>query len=151
MSFEIKQLTPNDISVMQGLLRTFGEAFEDPENYAVNPPSEKYLKQLLASETFIALVAMNKSEVAGGLVAYVLRKFEQERSEIYIYDLAVLEQYRRQGIATALIDSLKTIAKELGAYVIYVQADTGLEDEPAIALYSKLGQREDVLHFDIQV
>jgi aminoglycoside 3-N-acetyltransferase I len=28
-----------------------------------------------------------------------------------------------------------------------VQADLG--DEPAIALYSKLGAREDVLHFDI--
>jgi hypothetical protein len=34
-----------------------------------------------------------------------------------------------------------------GAYVIFVQAD--LEDGPAIALYSKLGIREDVLHFDI--
>jgi aminoglycoside 3-N-acetyltransferase I len=31
--------------------------------------------------------------------------------------------------------------------VIFVQAD--LQDEPAIALYSKLGSREDVLHFDI--
>lgn len=35
--------------------------------------------------------------------------------------------------------------------MIYVQADTGIEDEPAIALYSKLGRREDVLHFDIAV
>jgi len=31
--------------------------------------------------------------------------------------------------------------------VLYVQAD--LDDGPAIALYSKLGSREDVLHFDI--
>ena len=30
---------------------------------------------------------------------------------------------------------------------MYVQADLG--DDPAIALYSKLGRREDVLHFDI--
>jgi aminoglycoside 3-N-acetyltransferase I len=30
---------------------------------------------------------------------------------------------------------------------MFVQADMG--DEPAIALYSKLGVREDVLHFDI--
>nr|WP_281270154.1 hypothetical protein [Halomonas lactosivorans] len=32
-----------------------------------------------------------------------------------------------------------------------VQADTGPEDEAAIALYSKLGLRESVLHFDIPV
>jgi hypothetical protein len=30
---------------------------------------------------------------------------------------------------------------------MFVQADRG--DDPAIALYSKLGVREDVLHFDI--
>jgi len=33
--------------------------------------------------------------------------------------------------------------------VIFVQADLG--DAPAIALYSKLGRREEVLHFDIAV
>lgn len=32
---------------------------------------------------------------------------------------------------------------------MYVQADYG--DEPAIALYTKLGVREDVMHFDIAV
>jgi len=33
--------------------------------------------------------------------------------------------------------------------VVYVQADHG--DDPAIALYAKLGVREEVLHFDIPV
>ena len=31
--------------------------------------------------------------------------------------------------------------------MVYVQADYG--DDPAIALYTKLGTREDVMHFDI--
>jgi aminoglycoside 3-N-acetyltransferase I len=61
----------------------------------------------------------------------------------------VAEAHRRQGIATELILLLKRIAAERGAWVIYVQAD--LEDAPAIALYSRLGIREDVLHFDIAV
>ena len=83
----------------------------------------------------------------GGLVAYELPKFEQERSEIYIYDLAVAAPHRREGIATALIMELKEIGALRGAYVIFVQADLG--DEPAISLYARLGTREDVLHFDI--
>ena len=33
--------------------------------------------------------------------------------------------------------------------MIFVQADTGEEDAAAIALYEKLGEREEVLHFDI--
>ncbi len=44
---------------------------------------------------------------------------------------------------------LRRLAKDRGAYVVYVQAD--LVDAPAIALYTKLGTREDVLHFDISV
>jgi aminoglycoside 3-N-acetyltransferase I len=50
-----------------------------------------------------------------------------------------------------LIQELKKVAATRGAYVIFVQADTEVEDEAAIALYSKLGTREDVLHFDIPV
>jgi aminoglycoside 3-N-acetyltransferase I len=92
---------------------------------------------------------MDEGAVVGGLAAYELRKFEQERSEIYIYDLAVADTHRRRGIATALIQELKKIAALRGAYVIFVQADIG--DEPAIALYTKLGVREDVLHFDIAI
>ena len=41
------------------------------------------------------------------------------------------------------------LAAVRAAYVIFVQADVG--DAAAIALYSKLGVREDVLHFDIPV
>ena len=59
------------------------------------------------------------------------------------------EEHRRQGIATALIGRLREIAAQRGAWVIYVQADYG--DDPAIALYGKLGMREDVMHFDIPV
>jgi aminoglycoside 3-N-acetyltransferase I len=114
-------------------------------------PSKEYLQQLLGSDTFIALVALKNGEVVGGLAAYELKKFEQERSEIYIYDLAVAKAHRRQGIATALIEKLKELAATRGAYVIFVQADTTPEDAAAIALYSKLGKCERVLHFDIKV
>nr|WP_303822152.1 GNAT family N-acetyltransferase [Desmonostoc muscorum] len=108
-----------------------------------------YLRQLLDSDYFIAIAALKEGEVVGGLTAYELKKFEQERSEIYIYDLAVAAAHRRQGIATALIQKLKEVAAAYGAYVIFVQAD--ICDDPAIKLYTKLGDREDVLHFDIPV
>jgi aminoglycoside 3-N-acetyltransferase I len=83
------------------------------------------------------------------LAAYLLRKFEQERREAYIYDLAVAEGARRRGIATGLIEALKPVARAAGAHVIFVQADR--EDDPAIALYARLGRREEVFHFDIPV
>lgn len=138
-----------DLELLRKLNDVFAEAFEDTESYQSAPPSNEYLESLLATSTFIPLVAVHDGKVVGGLAAYVLRKFEQERSEIYIYDLAVLESHRRQGIATGLINKLREIARDMNdVWVIYVQADHG--DDPAIKLYESLGTREDVLHFDIE-
>jgi aminoglycoside 3-N-acetyltransferase I len=151
MSADIRHLTVNDLPLMQALLAVFGEAFDDVQTYTKHQPSARYLQQLLGGDSFIALAALKSGHVVGGIAAYELKKFEQERSEIYIYDLAVLASHRREGVATALIEALKKIAAQRGAYVVFVQADTNLEDAPAIALYTKLGVREDVLHFDILV
>ena len=139
------------MELMNDLLSTFGTAFGDAETYNEKRPGTQYMSGLLGNDYFIALAALSGKEVIGGIAAYELKKFEQERSEIYIYDLAVAAKHRRKGVATALIQELKNVAAVRGAYVIFIQADTGVEDEPAIALYTKLGTREDVLHFDIAV
>ena len=152
MSIDVHHLTANDVTLMQAMLTTFGKVFDDIDTYTENRPSASYLQHLLDGDSFIALVALKNGDVVGALAAYELKKFEQERSEIYIYDLAVAATHRREGIATSLIEELKKIAAFRGAYLIFVQADTGIEDEPAIALYMKLAAtREDVLHFDIPV
>ena len=149
MPYSIKSLTINDVNLFHQLLNCFEEVFDEPHNYGRNRPDDEYIKSLLSDDTFIALVALDDDKVIGGLAAYELRKFEQPRSEIYIYDLAVYEEYRRQGVATALIKHLKPIARERGAWVIIVQADQN--DDPPINLYTKLGKREDIHHFDIPV
>lgn len=146
-----RRITAFDLPLMEGLSEMFGEAFGDRETYRGAPPAPEYLQKLLGDETFFALVATEGDLVVGGLAAYELRKFEQERSEIYLYDLAVRESHRRRGIATRLIEELRAVAHSRGAYVIFVQADTAEEDLPAILLYSRLGDREEVLHFDIPV
>jgi aminoglycoside 3-N-acetyltransferase I len=146
-AFEIRTLSVDDVEVMRQMLAMFGEAFGERATYTASQPSDAYLADLLSGGTFVAVAATSETKVVGGLAAYFLRKFEQARTEIYIYDLAVDEALRRRGIATAMIEELKKIAAAKGAYVIYVQADHG--DDAAIALYTRLGVREDVIHFDI--
>src|ERR671910_1477322 len=145
----LHRLALADVPLLRKLNALFGDAVAEPETYTAEPPSDAYLEGLLAKEHVIALVALAGEEVLGGLVAYELDKFERARREVYIYDLAVRAEHRRQGVATALIGHLREIAARRGAWVVYVQADHG--DDPAIALYEKLGVREDVLHFDIRV
>ena len=148
-SFTCHQLSPADVGVLKSLLTVFGDAFNEIETYQGAIPSDAYLSALLAQNHFIAIVATKDREVVGGLAAYELEKFERERREIYIYDLAVASGHRREGIATALIRMLQRLASERNAYVIFVQAD--LSDEPAIRLYESLGSKETVHHFDIVV
>lgn len=147
VSITIRTLVPGDNALLREMSAVMGEAFGESAGYAAAPPADAYLERLLGDGCFIALAALEDATVVGGIVAYELRKYERERSEIYLYDLAVAESHRRLGIATALIGRLREIARERGAWVIFVQADLG--DDPAIELYAKLGTREDVVHFDI--
>lgn len=149
MNYSIRTLRAADVDALRELSKVFGRAFEDEATYCGNQPESTYLEHLLAGDSFIAVVAEYGQEIVGGLPAYELKKFEQRRSEIYIYDLAIAEEHRRKGLATKLIEELRLEAKHRSAYVIYVQADYG--DDPAIALYTKLGMREDVMHFDMDV
>ncbi len=144
---DVRRLGQADVALHREIQLLYSAAFEDPESYESNPPDDAYIAALLARADFIELAASINGELAGALSAYVLPKFEQARAEIYIYDIAVSEAYRRKGVATALIEALKPTARAAGAHVIFVQADHG--DEPAIALYASLGTREEVLHFDI--
>ena len=143
----IERLRPGDHDRFGDLMTLFGEAFDEMDTYTEERPGAAYVDDLLANDSLIMLVAMDRADVVGGLAAYELRKFERERSEIYVYDLAVAAGFRRRGIATALLERAGEIGSARGAWTVFVQADR--EDTPAVSLYSRLGNAEDVLHFDL--
>jgi aminoglycoside 3-N-acetyltransferase I len=145
-NFSVRRIGAGEAIVMEEANRLFADVFGE-EGYHGPAPSRDHLLKLLADNKFIALAAWIKDEMVGALAAYELVKYEAERSEIYIYDLAVDNRFRRRGIATALIEEVKRIARKQDAWVIFVQADS--PDKPAVALYRKLGNEERVLHFDI--
>ncbi|WP_194953779.1 AAC(3)-I family aminoglycoside N-acetyltransferase [Sphingopyxis solisilvae] len=146
-TISVQRLTPGDIQAVRDLNALYADAFADHETYRRDHPDDAWLARQLAKEAIILLVARINGRIVGGLTAYELPKFEAARSEIYLYDLAVAESVRRRGVATTLIAELQHIAVETGAWAVFVQADYG--DDPAVALYTKLGVREDVMHFDL--
>jgi aminoglycoside 3-N-acetyltransferase I len=100
---------------MRQVNQLFAAVFDAPGDYPDNAPCDAVLADRLTDPNIIALAAVAGTKIIGGLTAYVLRKLEQERSEIYIYDLAVDQDWRRRGVATALIDRVRRIANEVGA------------------------------------
>lgn len=146
-AYTVETLGAADVPRLRQMLAVFGDAFDERETYLAKQPDDAYLQRLLADPNFVAIAAVAGGVAIGALAAYVLPKFEQARSECYLYDLAVGAAWRRRGVATAMIGALQRLAARRGIYVIFVQADHG--DDAAIALYTQLGLREDVLHFDI--
>jgi aminoglycoside 3-N-acetyltransferase I len=150
MDITINHLTAHDAPKLQQLNKLFGAVFDDADSYHTHPPRAEYLADFLANSHNIVLVAEHDSQIVGGLVAYCLPKFEQERKEVYLYDLAVAADHQRQGIGKLLVDELHAIAKSLGAYVVFVQAD---EDDDAVAFYESLQPAENLRtrSFDFEV
>lgn len=146
-SVAILRLGAADLGLARAMNALFAEAFEDLASYAHVPPDDHWLVETLARESVVALVALSGDRIVGAAVAYELDKLGQRRRELYLYDLAVAADCRRRGIATALIDALRHHAAARECHTLFVQADYG--DDPAVALYTKLGTREEVLHFDI--
>lgn len=145
------QLTSSHVEHFRHLLGVFARVFEEPETYHQHLPDDAYLRDFLDNESHHVLVALDESEtVIGGLVAYELQKFEQNRKEIYVFDLAVDVAFQRYGIATQLFGELKKLARQRGAYLIFVQADA--VDEGAVAFYRSIASSElNARHFEIQV
>ena len=146
MTFEVERV--RDVSTMRAANLLFNEVFAE-EAYHGPAPGEAHLARLVADDKFVAFVARSDGHMIGAIAGYELVKFEAERSEFYVYDLAVREEFRRQGVATELIEATKRVARERGGWVVFIQADP--VDKPAVALYDKLGTREEVYHFDISV
>src|SRR4051794_21251763 len=146
--FRVIELGGDDLALLRGVNQLFGAAFDDGERYLATPPSDDHLRQLLDSSQFIALAVHGSDAVIGAITAYELVKYERDAREIYLYDLAVDESHRRQGIATVLIEHLRGIAAKRNAEVVFVQADG--DDPEAIALYERFSERRAVYHFDFE-
>ena len=147
----VARLGPGDGEPFAQMNALFAAVFDDAESYASLPPGDAYRDSLLADDKIVLLLAVIDGAPVGALGAYELRKFEQERSEFYLYDLAVDAHARRRGVATALVERLRDIARAAGGWMIFVQSDTMPEDEPALAFYRSIASSEEhPVHFDIE-
>ncbi len=79
------------------------------------------------------LLIAYEGEHAAGFISGVEVTHPDKGTEMFIYELAVDEEYRRRGIASALIASLKSLAFERGCYGMWVLTDEG--NEAALATY----------------
>jgi aminoglycoside 3-N-acetyltransferase I len=130
MKFTIKKLLPDDAHLFKQL-----SMFFQADDGVVEPiiPSDKYLENLLLNDQFHEVVAMQKGVLVGGLTAYELVLYSRSINEMFLYEIAVVPEYRKRGIAKAMIGFLKDICIEKGIKEMYI--GTSVKNHEAMQLY----------------
>ena len=101
---------------------------------------------MLKDQSKIALAFVEKEEIAG--IALATIKDRTVRS-IYIDAIFVLEQFRRQGVATKLYRQIEAIASEIGAERMDLMV--WAFNVQALAFYKSLGMQEQRIVLEKQV
>lgn len=141
---QISPLTPKDVAAFQELVRLFELVF-DMDPYERSTPEQ--LEKLLQQAGFLVVVARLGDQIVGGLTVYTLDQYYAAKPLAYIYDLAVLPDFQRQGVGKQLIQFIQTYCKERGFEEVFVQADR--VDAHALDFYraTRPTAEEEVLHF----
>jgi tRNA (adenine37-N6)-methyltransferase len=142
-SLQIVRLT-DQIDLARTAFRMMHDVFDE----GGAPLSDDYIACLLADLRFHAVVAVESSEPVGCITAHDLPMTRQERSESFVYDLAVRQDHQRRGVGRQLVEALVVDASRRGIDVVFVPADN--DDDHALAFYTSLGGRPaPVTMFDL--
>ena len=131
----VVRLVPGDEAIAHRTFAVMAEVFETDHE----PLSDTYVADLLASGAFWAFAALRDGEVIGGLTAHTLPMTVGERSEVFLYDLAVRPEWQRRGVGRRLVRSLRDQAAAAGVDLVFVPADD--DDAHALDFYRSLGGR----------
>jgi aminoglycoside 3-N-acetyltransferase I len=137
-TIQIKKLRSGEIALAKELIFMFG--FSEGSRHQVFA-SDEYVREMLEREDFHVIVAVESEKLVGGLTAYEMKMFKRETTEMFLYEIEVVEDFRQRGIGKALVEKLKEICAEKGIVEIFV--GTEKDNFAARKLYSSTGGTAD--------
>lgn len=96
-----------------------------------DPWSENSLREMLTSETARFFVAVVDDEIVGYMGTHIVCE------SAFVDNIAVFPQYRRQGVAKALLNHVFTMVQANG--VDFISLEVRPSNTSAVALYESLG------------
>lgn len=127
MTVRIRRLLPGDELVVLHA----GYLFDS------GPPDLLALRAYLADRRNVLLFAFEGSEALGFLRATELLQLRSRRKQMFLYEIAVDEDFRQQGIGKALVTTLLKDCRERGFEEVFVFTDPA--NLAAVALFRSTG------------
>jgi ribosomal protein S18 acetylase RimI-like enzyme len=100
-------------------------------------PTEEATAAFLAREGHHLLFAVDGEGQPLGFVSGVETTHPDKGTEMFLYELSVLEGHRNQGIGRTLVGALAEVARERGCYGMWVGTEPG--NGAALAAYRAAG------------
>ena len=132
---EIVHLGPGD----EDKVVEAGSLFDDPV-------SSTATHAFLADERHHLLIAYVDGEPAGFVTAVEMLHPDKHAPEMFLYELGVHADFRRRGVATALVGDLLVLCRRRGCREMWVLTES--DNVAALGTYTKTGgTREDTVMF----
>jgi aminoglycoside 3-N-acetyltransferase I len=85
----------------------------------------------------VAVAEDGLEEPVGYLLAYRLQRPDRQAAQMFIYEVDVAEAWRRRGLASALLEEIRRLARAEGMFEAFVLTSRG--NEAARRLYTRTG------------
>jgi len=98
-------------------------------------------KRMANDESVVFAAAANGGSIVGFTQLYCSFCSVEMKELIYLYDLFVAPERRRQGVARALMDAARQFGIDRGAGEM--KLETAIDNTPAQSLYESMGWKRD--------
>src|SRR6185503_12010679 len=106
-----------------------------------HPPDLKATTDFLADDRHHLLIGYVGGQPAGFVTGVELLHPDKPQPEMFLYELGVDEEFRRQGVAAALMQRLVELSKERGCGEMFVLTDD--DNAAGNATYAKAGGKPE--------
>ncbi len=133
MSIAVRELGIADTAMLEELLDAIEPGWSDGLAPGANGPTAF----ITEPRTFV-FGGYVDNEPAGWLWGLHMRR-PDGRTTTHVHQIDVVAEYRRRGVAQALVEAALALAERTGSYRMWLTTDQA--NEPAKALYEKAGAR----------
>jgi len=102
-----------------------------------HPPDAAAVREFLADGQSYLIVAYASDSPVGFARAHLLPRLDARRRQLFLYEIGVACEFRRRGVARALVEHLKELGTAAGCDELFVL--TSVANVAAMRLYAATG------------